>query len=194
MDTSDEELVERYVNGNTAALAELLERYRRPLYSVILRMVSTPEEADDVFQEVWLKVIRNIVEFRRDRFKGWLFRISHNLLIDRARCRKKTLSLDAPLADGSETPVGERLVAAGVGTREQVDGYDMGRRIARAVEDLPEEQKEVFVLRTEGDMTFREIARVQRVSINTVLARMQYATDKLQRALRSDYEALRGVS
>lgn len=194
MDISDEDLVAQYVEGDTAALGKLLDRYRRPLYAVLLRMVSSPSEADDLFQEVWLKVIRNAGEFRRQSFKGWVFRITHNLLIDTARCRKKTVSLDAPGERDGEMAVGERMAAAGVGVREQVDGHEAGHRIAKAVASLPEDQREVFMLRTEADMTFRDIARIQGVSINTALARMQYAIEKLQRALRSDYEALRGAS
>jgi len=194
MDTSDEDLLERYVKGDTAALGELVERYWKPLHGFIARMAPTPQDADDVFQEVWGKVIRKAAEYKRERFRGWLFRISHNLLIDRARCRKPMLSLDETSREGSAPSLGERLASGGLSPAEQVEGRDIGRRVGAALRELPKEQREVFVLRMEADMPFREIAKLQGVSINTALARMQYAIRKLRRELRQDYALLRSES
>lgn len=194
MDTSDEDLFARYRKGDTAALGTLVERYWRPLHGFISRMAPTPQDADDVFQEVWSRVIRKAHGYRRERFRGWVFRISHNLLIDRARCRKPMVSMDEEPREGAPLPLGERLASGGLGPHERVAGHDIGKRLDEALDKLPEEQREVFVLRMQADMSFREIAKAQGVSINTALARMQYAIQNLRRELKQDYAMLRSES
>ena len=191
MELTDEELLEQYVSGQTEALAELLERYRRPLFSFILRMVPSSADADEVFQEVWMRVIRKAADSRRDRFKGWVFRIAHNLLIDRARSRRPMASLDEPIGGDTEQTLAERVPSGGVAPNMAVEGRDLGRRIQAALAMLPPEQRQVFLLRTEGDVPFKDIARLQRVSINTALARMQYALAKMRQLLEEDYESWR---
>jgi RNA polymerase sigma-70 factor (ECF subfamily) len=192
MDASDEELMQQYAAGMTDALGVLLERYRRPLYSFILRMVDVPTDADEVFQDVWLRVIRKSADYRSDRFRGWVFRIAHNLLIDRARRRRPDFSLDQTVAtEGSDLTLGDRIAAPGLTPDATVEGHDLGTRIRDALMQLPVEQRQVFLLRTQGELPFKHIARIQRVSINTALARMQYALTKLRTLLQGDYETWR---
>jgi RNA polymerase sigma-70 factor (ECF subfamily) len=185
VEDSDEDLLDRYKAGDTGALALLVERYRRQLFSFILRLSISPSDADEVFQEVWLRVIRKIDSYRRDSFRGWVYRITHNLAIDHIRLRQKTVSLDVPGGGHGgiwmeSLPGHERSPAAALRGRE-LEG-----RIRAAVAQLPLEQREVFLLRMEGDVPFHEIARVQRVSINTALARMHYALGKLRTLLHED--------
>jgi RNA polymerase sigma-70 factor (ECF subfamily) len=184
MDENDEVLVARYARGNTAALATLFDRYRKPLYSFIRRMSVSPHEAEEVFQDVWVKVIRNARTYRKARFRGWVFRIAHNLIIDRARCRKVVWSLDAPLEDGAdETAWVDHLPASGPSPAAALTEREVSVAIREAVNQLSPEQREVFLLRVEGNVPFREIAEMQGVSINTALARMQYAINRLRRLL-----------
>lgn len=189
VDDNDEDLIERYVAGETEALSVLVERYRRPLYGFITRMVSSPSEADEVFQEVWLRVINKAGTYRKDRFRGWLYRIAHNLMIDRSRCRKPTVSLDAVTGDESGSTLGDRVPSTERMPSAIVAGTELAERIRAAVDQLAPEQREVFLLRTEGDIPFKEIAVVQGVSINTALARMQYAVNRLRKLLHNEGEA-----
>ena len=186
MEQIDKECLARYRQGDVDALGELMEEYRRPLFGFILKMTEGRDEAEEVFQEVWIRAIRHLGTFKNRRFLSWLFRIAHNVIIDRARKKKPDLSLqDRSSEDGAaweeRTPSSERSPADVAGDA------DMKRRIERAVDQLPPEQKAVFVMRAEGDLPFKEIARIQRTSINTALARMHYALNKLRVELADEY-------
>ena len=185
-DVDDNELLQAYKNGDVEALGKLVEHYRRPLYGFILRMQKNPTEADEIFQEVWLRAVRNLDRYEQKRFLSWLFRIAHNLIIDRARKRKPDYSLDDP--GDANLPLGERIAADQRGPTTNTFAIDLGARIREAVEVLPPDQREVFLLRTENHLPFKEIATIQEVSINTALARMQYALAKLRIELADTYD------
>ncbi len=184
MEDNDNELLIRYRDGNIPALEQLVERYRKPLFGFILNMIGRQEEADDVFQEVWFRAIKAIDRYRSDRFLSWLFRIARNLIIDRYRSRKALISLASENQDG--VTLEDAIPAPGRTAAMLVVDRDIALRVAAAVASLPEEQKEVFLMRIEGDLAFKEIAKIQRVSINTALARMQYALAKLRVVLREE--------
>jgi RNA polymerase sigma-70 factor (ECF subfamily) len=178
MDESDSDLLGKYRKGNTLALEQLVERYRKPLYGFILNMIASRQEADDVFQEVWFRAIKSLDRYRHDKFLSWLFSIARNYVIDRYRSRKDLVSLDGENQDG--IALEDALPDKGRGVATLADHHEVASRVAAAVATLPAEQKEVFLMRIEGDLAFKEIAKIQRVSINTVLARMQYALAKLR--------------
>ena len=184
MDDSDNDLLIQYRTGSIRALEQLVERYRKPLFGFILNMIGRRAEADDVFQEVWFRAIKSLDRYRDDKFLSWLFRIARNLVIDRYRSRKPVVSLEGENPEGfalqDAIPDPGRTAAA-----LAID-HDVARLVAEAVASLPAEQKEVFLMRIEGDLAFKEIARIQRVSINTALARMQYALAKLRVLLRDE--------
>lgn len=187
-EATDEGLIARYNRGELAALDQLVERYRRPLHSFIWRMTGGGVDTDGIFQDTWVRVIMKSADFRQDRFKGWIFRIAHNLVIDWSRKQKKQVSLDAPLAAGDEgdLTLGHTLESGDPTPDRRADATETGRAIQRAVKRLPAEQREVFTLRMEASLTFKEIAEVQKVSINTALSRMQYALASLRKTLQ-DY-------
>lgn len=192
MDISDIECINAYLGGDADALAPLVEKYKRPLYSFILKMTEGREDADEIFQETWFRALKNIHKFKHKNFLNWLFRIAHNLVIDRARRNKKNISLQSGIGgddDGNAT-LEDHLAAPGITPAEESGGTMLGVQIEEAVKELSPEQKEVFMLRMYGNTSFREIAKLQKCSINTCLARMQYALGKLRSILKDEYEEL----
>ena len=182
---TDTDLIDRYRGGDVPALEALVERYRRPLFAFIHNMTEGRLDADEIFQEVWFRVLRNLATYEERNFLGWLMRIARNLVIDRVRRRKPSVSLDQEAEEGGTLV--DRLASPTPGPYAEAEGHELGQRIAAAVRALPVEQREVFLLRVEGEVPFKEIARMQRVSINTALARMHYAVGKLRETLGGDY-------
>ncbi|MCX7590771.1 MAG: sigma-70 family RNA polymerase sigma factor [Kiritimatiellae bacterium] len=181
----DRELIKRYRRGDITALEQLVFRYQRPLLGYLLNMTGNREEADDLFQEVWFRVVRKIRLYSHRNFCGWLLRIARNCLIDRIRRLRPETSLEQEPEHGR--PLEEILADANRGPASQVAAEELGQKIARAIAMLPLEQKEVFLMRMEAGLRFKEIARIQGTSINTALARMQYALHKLREILKDDY-------
>lgn len=190
-ESSLDDLLQQYRQGRTDALDELVDRTRVPLYRYILSQVRDPHVAEDVFQDVWLRAIKGFHRYDRDRLLAWLFRIAQNRIIDLHRKRKPDVSLQQPLRRGEETGALEDVVPGKArGGDRAASNRELAERILQAVDDLPPEQREVYLFRTEADLPFKEIAQIQQVSINTALARMQYALKKLREDLADDYEAL----
>lgn len=191
MNPADEDDVARlaaYRRGDVAALGALVEKYKRPLYSFLLRFAASPDEAEEWFQETWVRGIRHMNRFRGGRLLSWLFRIAHNLVIDQARRNKPELTLDAPLCAAPGAPLPRDAVVDGAALPDRAAALqDLRARMDAAVAKLPLEQREVFLLRTQAQLPFREIAGIQRCSLNTALARMQYALEKLRSELAADY-------
>ena len=184
----DRRLLTRYREGDVAALERLVEKYRPMLYGYIVNTTEGRDDTDEIFQEVWFRVIRKQADFQHGNFGGWLVRIARNLVIDRARGRRNVVSLDAPGTDGRS--IEEKLPGEVKTARANLADEELGRRIREAVEELPMEQKEVFWMRMQAGLPFREIADIQGVSINTALARMQYALAKLRDRLKDAYRQL----
>ena len=183
----DGDLVARYRAGDVEALGELVERYRRPLFGYLVNLVGSTVEADEIFQETWLRVIRKIDEYRAGNFPGWLMRVARNIMIDRSRRKRPEVSLDREEGGRGLLHV---IPGRGQTPSEDVADAELGQKIAEAVASLPEEQKEVFLLRTKSRLAFKDVATVQGISINTALARMQYALQKLRPLLRQEFDAL----
>ncbi len=179
----DEELLGAYVRGDTSALAVLVGRYRRMLYGTINQMVGNSQDSDEIFQEVWMKVIRNAAEYRKGNFRGWLFQLTRNLVVDRLRRAKNHISIDAEVEGMEGVRLRDCMADDRVTPEVEAGRRDMAVLVGEAVSALPAEQREVFLMRMNAECSFREIARLQKVSINTVLARMQYAVASLRKRL-----------
>jgi RNA polymerase sigma-70 factor, ECF subfamily len=192
MDDEDAKLLAAYRRGDAEALAPLVEKYKRPLFGFLCRFAANPAEADEWFQETWVRAISHMNYFRQKNLLSWLFRIAHNLIIDQARRRKPDCSLDAPLSENGAM-LSDQIANAALSPALEAGGRDLGRRIEAAANLLPDAQREVFWLRMAADLPFKEIARIQRCSINTALARMQYALDKLRTTLAPEYSELQEI-
>ncbi len=174
-----------YRKGDTAAFEVLLGRYRGPLFNVILRLVGDRGRAEEIYQDTWLRVIERCDNFRGDaKFSTWLYAIARNLCIDHQRKMKfrRHASLDQKPSD-AEPPLGERVPNPGPSTESLATGSLLRTQLAAAVEALPPEQREVFLLRQVQGLAFAEIAEVVGAPSNTVKSRMRYALERLQRAL-----------
>ncbi|VGO19434.1 sigma-70 family RNA polymerase sigma factor [Pontiella sulfatireligans] len=191
MDKTDTDCINAYLGGDANALEPMVEKYKRPLYSFILKMTEGREDADEIFQETWFRALKNIHKFQHKNFLNWLFRIAHNLVIDRARRNKKNVSMQSSMGgeDGDNT-LEDHLAAPGISPAEEAGGAGLGEQIDEAVKELSPDQKEVFMLRMYGNTSFKEIAQIQKCSINTCLARMQYALTKLRSILKEEYDEL----
>ncbi|NNE18504.1 MAG: RNA polymerase sigma factor [Myxococcales bacterium] len=184
-EVSDEELLVAYREGDRMAFRTLFHRYRGPIFNFLLRRVRNRDRAEELYQDVWAKVIERCGEFRGDsKFSTWLYTIARNRVIDYSRRMKfRTYSsLDAPRRD-TGAPLVEQVANPGPSTEDLAQGKTLKERIAEAVEELPEDQKEVFLMRQLQGLKFNEIAEVVDVPVNTVKSRMRYALDRLQHQL-----------
>jgi RNA polymerase sigma-70 factor (ECF subfamily) len=189
---TDELLMLRYQRGDRSAFAELLRRHETPLYNFVLRHTGSPSAAEDLTQEAFLRVVQRAAEFKHEaRFSTWVYTIARNLCVDHGRKMKlrRHPSLEQQAGDGSGRPLLEVVAdrAPGADVARSAEWNDMRRSIVRAVEALPEDQREVFLLREVANLPFKEIADVTGAAENTVKSRMRYALERLRTAL-SDFE------
>lgn len=180
----EKQWIRDYQRGDTAALERLVEHYRRPLFAFILNMMDGRGDAEEIFQEVWLRAIRNVSKYREKNFIGWLFRIARNYFIDQVRRQKKFAS-ESDISDHAD-----HLSDLRPDPSHSAGARDLGHRIREALRSLPIEQREVFLMRSEADLSFKQIASRQGTTVNTALSRMNYAVQKLRPLLLEDYQSL----
>jgi RNA polymerase sigma-70 factor (ECF subfamily) len=188
---SDEELMLSYAAGDVAAFEELVSRHERPLFHFILRSCGRRDQAEELLQEVFLRVIKYSDGYKPTaKFTTWVYTIARNLCIDKARKRGRStqVSLDAaPGADPDAPALVDRLAdpkasASGVEYERQA----FRQRLNDALDALPEEQREVFMLREFSGLKFHEIAKTVGCKVPTVKSRMRYALEALRGHL-ADY-------
>jgi RNA polymerase sigma-70 factor (ECF subfamily) len=196
-DDSDESLMLRYRDGEVRAFELLVTRHRKPVFNFILRFVRDTAQAEDVTQETFLRLIKGADAYERQaKFTTWLYTIARNLCIDAARRGKhrKAASLDAPLGDDDGSASLLDLVPdGGLGVDRQAQSRELAVRMRAAIEALPDEQREIFLLREVADLQFNEIAAVVGCPENTVKSRMRYALEKLREALEEYRDLARAV-
>lgn len=175
--------------GDARAFEGLVRRHRSAVFNFILRYTGQRQRAEDLLQETWLKVVRGAGDYEpKARFTTWVYTIARNLCVDSARKEsyRQADSLDAPArgADDDGRQLGETLPDAdGVGPERGAHNARVRPLLERALASLPEEQREVFVLREYSGIPFKEIAVVTGVPENTVKSRMRYALEGLRKRL-----------
>lgn len=175
--------------GDARAFEALVRRHRTPVFNFILRYTGQRARAEDVLQETWLKVVRSAREYEpKAKFTTWLYTIARNLCVDSARKEsyRQAASLEAPAtgAEGAESrPLGEGLPDLAASPERGAYNARVRPLLERALSSLPEEQREVFILREYSGIPFKDIAEVTGVSENTVKSRMRYALEGLRRRL-----------
>lgn len=186
-ETSDEGLMLAFKAGDARAFESLVRRHRTPVFNFILRYTGHRARAEDVLQETWLKVVRSAREYEpKAKFTTWLYTIARNLCVDSARKEsyRQAASLEAPVAEGDEgRPLGEGLPDTAASPERGAHNARVRPLLERALSSLPEEQREVFILREYSGIPFKDIAEVTGVSENTVKSRMRYALEGLRRRL-----------
>ena len=180
---SDKELIERYQDGDVHSFELLIGRYQKQIYSYIITLVKDKQLADDVFQDTFVKVIQTIKSkgYKDDgRFVQFAMRIAHNLVIDHFRKENRIPTVESSSEDYNyidNVPITDHSVEQGM-IVDQVHS-DLHRMIAF----LPDEQREVLRMRIFDDMSFKDIADITNVSINTALGRMRYALINLRKMM-----------
>lgn len=183
-----DEDVARLRRGDLNALSELMTRYQNRLYRYLLRIVRQPAEAEDLFQQTWLRVVEKIRSFDASRnFDAWLFTLARNLAIDHLR-RTCPQSLDEPLANSRHS----ENVADGMQCKDRTPldhalAAERRTEISEAMAGLPMMYREVLTLRFEEEMKIEEIAQVTAVPVSTVKARLRRSLEQLRYALEARY-------
>jgi RNA polymerase sigma-70 factor (ECF subfamily) len=185
---SDEALMLSFRDGDARAFEELVARHRRGLFNFLLRSVQNRSRAEELLQEVFLRVVRSKDRYERTaKLTTWLYTIARNLCVDESRRAKfrRTTSLDAPRRghDDDAPAMIDSVAADDVPTDEQAAAPQIRQRIARAIDLLPEDQREVFLMRQVNGLSFKEIGDIVGAPENTVKSRMRYALEKLRQDL-----------
>ena len=189
MGRSDEELVEACQAGEASAFDVLVARWEDRIRGAAFRFLGSEEEARDVAQEAFLKAYRALDGFKREaRFSSWLYQIATNLCRDRLRRRKTRATVSLEALEG----MGPAMVETRPGAHERLLERDLARAVRRAIEALPEEQREVVILKEYQDLTFLEIAQALDVPVSTVKTRLYRGLGQLR--LRLEREGVRGVA
>ena len=178
---SDEELVTAYAGGNNEAFDVLLLRHKTRLFNYIYQMVRDRDLADDIFQETFVKAITTIKQGRYNdlgKFSAWLYRIARNLAVDSFRAEKNESALST---DNADYDILNRRELAEDTIEDVMVGLQIEEDLRRLIDELPEVQREVLNLRYYKELSFKEIAELTGVSINTALGRMSYAILNLLR-------------
>ena len=182
---SDQELVSNYLEGNVSALETLVKRHKERIYTFIISKVRNQELAEDIFQDVFFKVIKSLQKGKYNeegKFLPWVMRIAHNLVIDHFR-KAKRMPILGKLKSDDDFDIFD-IVSNGEQTSEytMMEG-EQHEQLKKMVQELPEEQRQVLIMRHYEELSFKEIAEKTGVSINTALGRMRYALINLRKIM-----------
>ena len=184
---SDQQLVSSYMEGDTISLEALVERHKTRIFTFIISKVRNQDLAEDIFQDTFFKVIKSLQKGKYNeegKFLPWVMRIAHNLVIDHFRKIKRMPIAGKPKFDDDGFDIFD-ILSHGEKTSEYVmmEG-ELYTQLKKMIDQLPDEQKEVLIMRHYEELTFKEIAEKTGVSINTALGRMRYSLINLRKIMQ----------
>jgi len=181
---SDQNLVQAYIKGDHSAIEVLINRHRSKVYTYILITIKNQQLAEDLFQETFIKVIQSLRGGKykdNGKFLSWVIRIAHNLIIDHFRKEKQ---MNAISNDDSEVDLFNSKKLSDSNIEELIIHSQIKSEVRVLINELPDDQREVVLLRHYGGLSFKEIANQTDVSINTALGRMRYALINLRKLIQ----------
>jgi RNA polymerase sigma-70 factor (ECF subfamily) len=179
---TDAVLVSNYIKGDENSLAILINRHKQKIYSFIYSKVFDRDITEDIFQDTFIKVIRTLKlgKYNEEgKFLPWVMRIAHNLVIDHFRKNNRMPKFD----NSSDFDIFSVLSDTSLNAEKSIIKSQVEDDVRRLIEELPEDQKQVLVMRMYNDMSFKEISDKTGVSINTALGRMRYALINLRKVI-----------
>ena len=182
LELTDNELIQSFQDGNSRAFDALLERHHERIYNTILFMVKDSYLAEDLIQEIFIKIIDNLKQKKYNeegKFLPWALRISHNFCVDHFRKVKRTPTIKT----GDDQDLFEIIKHSDHPADYKMTRSQTHKNIQELVDLLPEEQREIIVLRHYANLSFKEIAQMTNCSINTALGRMRYALNNLRKMM-----------
>jgi RNA polymerase sigma-70 factor (ECF subfamily) len=181
---SDQELVARFIQGDQSSIEQLIIRHKNKVYSYIYLVVRNQQLAEDIFQDTFIKVIKSLLQLKYHddgKFVSWVMRIAHNLIIDHFRKEKQ---LNVISNDSNEVSIFNSKKLSEINIEESIIDDQISADVRKLINFLPEDQKEVVILRHYVGLSFKEIAETTNVSINTALGRMRYALINLRKLIQ----------
>lgn len=178
----DAVLVKNYINGDENALSVLISRHKQRIYSFIYSKVYDRDITEDIFQDTFIKVIKTLKKGKYNeegKFLPWVMRIAHNLVIDHFRRNKRMPKFD----NSGEFSIFSVLSDSSLNAEKSLIKEQVESDVRRIIEELPNDQKQVLMMRMYQDMSFKEISERTGVSINTALGRMRYALINLRKVI-----------
>jgi RNA polymerase sigma factor (sigma-70 family) len=179
---NDQELVTHYIQGNESAIEILITRHKRKVFSYIYNLVKDRDVAEDLFQDTFIKVINTLKgkNYNEEgKFLPWVMRIAHNIVIDYFRKAKKMQTTSG----GDDWNIFDSLNVFDDTVHDKMEKKQVRADVRKLIEKLPDDQREVLVMRHYEDLSFKEIAEISNISINTALGRMRYALINLRKLI-----------
>lgn len=185
---TDQVLIRSYLNGNEAAFEILLHRYKDRIFSYLMTLLKNKKVAEDVFQDAFFKIIKTLKSGKYNeegKFLPWAMRIAHNLAIDQFRKDKKmpTIGQSNTTGDDDEFDIFSVVKMEEPNIEDEMVENQIKNDVVKLLDHLPEEQKEIVYLRHFKEMSFKDIAELKDISINTALGRMRYALINLRKII-----------
>jgi RNA polymerase sigma factor (sigma-70 family) len=181
-DLNDNQLIQRYLTGDSHAFSFLLSRYKTKIFTSIFLLVKDEYLAEDIFQDVFIRIIESLKKgtyVENGKFLSWSVRIAHNMCMDHFRKVKRTPTIKT----SDDQDIFEVYNFSEAGADVKMMQIETHNSVKKAIDKLPQDQREIIILRHFANLSFREIAALSNISINTALGRMRYALINMRKML-----------